>query len=210
MKTSFPALPSVLSAALLATVLLWNSGCSLPQAQADSTRYFVLSSSSTPAAPSTPAGPHWRIALRPVQVPSFLRGKAMQVRLGGNEVSYADDYRWAETLEAGIGRVLRESLDGRGVVSRVVTSAGDPHDYDVVVHVLRCEGDGKTGVARFSAEVEIFSTGPGAPRRAHDVFSTEVRGWNRQDYAQLAQKLSEAVDQLAGRIAELLENVEQP
>jgi uncharacterized lipoprotein YmbA len=181
--------------------LLFAAGCSLPQAQPDTTRYFVLGSPSpkAPATDSTATGV--RVAVRTIQLPSFLRGKAMQVRVAGNELSYADDSRWAETLEAGIGRVLRDSLEGRPGIARVVVSPGEPHDFDIAVTVLRCEGDRDAGVARFVARYEIISTAPGAEKRARETFSLEVPGWDRQSYGQLAQKLSEAVDALGEKIA---------
>lgn len=203
MKTSFlPSRAASRALFLAVTVLLAAAGCSLPQAQVDPTRYYVLS---TPAAkPASGDGAHWRVALRTVQIPSFLRGKSMQVRSGTNEVIYADESRWAESLEAGVSRVLRESLEGREAITNVVSSAGEEHDFDIVVSVLRCEGDRAAGVARFTAVIEIYSTAPGAPRIARDTFTTEVQGWNGQDYGQLAQKLSEAVEAFSNRIAALL------
>lgn len=199
----------LLPLAALAAVLL-APACNLPPAQADLTRYYVLTPSTARSNAVAPAGPRWRVALRPVEVPSFLRGKTMQVRVAANELTYADEARWAETLEAGVGRVLRESLEGRGEIAYVVTSAGEEHDFDIAVRVLRCEGDREKGVARFSAAVEIYSAGPGGARRGRDIFTTEVPGWDKQNYGQLAAKLSEAVDSFGDRIVALLGNVEKP
>jgi uncharacterized lipoprotein YmbA len=209
MKTTLPQALMILTGACLAAFAGLGAGCSLPAAQADATRYYVLTTAGTPA-PAVPAGPHWRVALRPVDVPSYLRGKAMAVRVGGNEIQYADDYRWAESLEAGIGRVLRESLEGRGEIAHVVASTGEDHDFDISVRVLNCEGDRTTGVARFTAVVEIHAAGPGAARRARDTFTLEVPGWDRRDYGQLAQKLSQAVDELGDRIVTLLATPDKP
>ena len=101
--------------------LLAAAGCNLiPVSPPDATRYYVLTTPAGKPATTAPAGSHWRVALRPVDVPTFLRGKAMQVRAGGNEIRYAEEARWAEPLEAGLGRVLRESLEGRGEVAHVV------------------------------------------------------------------------------------------
>jgi uncharacterized lipoprotein YmbA len=182
-------------------VLCLVGGCSLPQAQPDLTRYYVLTSPASPE-PAPTANSGVKIAIRPVQLPSFLRGKAMQVRVAGNEVSYADTSRWAETLEAGIGRVLRDSLENKPGIAHVVTSPGEEHDFDVIVQVLRCEGDRDKGVARLSAKFEILSAGPGSARKARESFSIEVPGWDRQSYGQLAEKLSEAVNALAEKISE--------
>ena len=200
----------VLSFPLAFAAVLLAAGCSLPPAQADLTRYYVLTTATARSNAVAPAGPHWRVALRPVEVPSFLRGKTMQVRVAPNELTYLDDVRWAETLEAGVGRVLRESLEGRGEIARVVASPAEEHDFDIAVRILRCEGDREKGVARFSAAVEIYSAGPGGARRGRDIFTTEVPGWDKQNYGQLAAKLSEAVDSFGDRIVALLGNVEKP
>ena len=133
----------------------------------------------------------------------------MQVRLTANEVAYVDEARWAETLEQGIGRVLRESLEGRPEIAHVAANATQEHDFDIAVRVLRCEGDREKGVARFSAAVEIYAAGPGGVRRGRDTFTTEVPGWDKQSYGQLAAKLSEAVDAFGDRIVALLATVEK-
>ncbi|MBS0664215.1 MAG: membrane integrity-associated transporter subunit PqiC [Verrucomicrobia bacterium] len=194
----------------LAALLLGLAACSLPPAQSDPTRYYVLTPAAARASDSAPVGTHWRVALRPVEVPNFLRGKTMAVRVASNEVVYVDEARWAETLEAGIGRVLRESLEKRPEVAFVATGGGEDHDFDIAVRVLRCEGDREKGVARFTAAVEIYSAGPGGARRGRDIFTTEVPDWNRQDYGQLAAKLSEAVDAFGDRIIALLASVQKP
>jgi uncharacterized lipoprotein YmbA len=188
----------------VAAALLALTGCNLiPPSTPDATRYYVLTT--TPAKPAAaPAeGPHWRISLRTIEVPSFLRGKAMQVRSGGNEIHYAEEARWAESLEFGLGRVLRESLEGRGEIAHVVANAGEDPDFDVAVRVLRCEGDRDAKVARFSAVVEVYAPRLGAELRARDTFVIEVPGWDG-NYGQLAAKLSQAVDGLAGNIVTLL------
>jgi hypothetical protein len=210
MKTSSRCIVTVLTGWLLLAFAGFGPGCSLPPAQPDPTRYYVLTPATSRPSAVAPAGPHWRVALRPVEMPNFLRSKTMQVRVAPNEVTYADEARWAETLEAGIGRVLRESLEGRGEIAHVVTSAGEDHDFDIAVRVLRCEGDREKGVARFTAAVEVYAAGPGGARRGRDTFTTEVPGWDKQSYGQLAAKLSEAVDEFGDRITALLATAEKP
>lgn len=200
---------SLLGLLLAAGWLLAGTGCNvIPASQPDVTRYYVLTTAATKPAMVSLAGPHWRVALRPVEVPSFLRGKAMQVRQAGNEIHYAEEARWAEALEAGLSRVLRESLEGRGEVAHVVSSAGEEHDFEIAVRLLRCEGDREAKVARFTAVVEIYLPGAGSERRARDTFTMEVPGWDGS-YGQLALKLSEAVDGLADRIVTLLGTAEK-
>ena len=190
--------------------LLAITGCNvIPASQPDATRYFVLTTPTTKPAPVAADGPHWRIALRTVEVPSYLRGKAMQVRSARNEIHFAEDARWAESLEAGLGRVLRESLERRSEVAHVVASAGEDPDFDVLVRVLRCEGDRDAKVARFVAVVEVYAPRLGAELRAKDTLVMEVPGWDGS-YGQLAAKLSDAVDQLAGHIVTLLGTAGSP
>jgi uncharacterized lipoprotein YmbA len=199
-------LPAVLAGLLAA-------GCSLPQAQPDLTRYYVLAApTEKPAAgvspaPDSAAQKPWTLGLRPVEAPPFLRNRAMLVRLGPNEVRFADESRWAEPVDAGVARVLRETLEARSDVARVVgttVNAETPRDFDVLVRVERCEGARDMHVARFVAAVEIYSVGENPVRVAREVVTTEIPGWNGQDFPDLAAKLSEAVDQLAAKVVALL------
>jgi uncharacterized lipoprotein YmbA len=199
-------LPAVLAGLLAA-------GCSLPQAQPDLTRYYVLAApTEKPAAevspaPDSAAQKPWTLGLRPVEAPPFLRNRAMLVRLGPNEVRFADESRWAEPVDAGVARVLRETLEARSDVARVVgvtVNAETPRDFDVLVRVERCEGARDTHVARFVAVVEIYSVGENPARVSREVVTTEIPGWNGQDFPDLAAKLSEAVDQLAAKVLALL------
>jgi len=175
--------------------------CSLPQAQPDTTRFYLL----TAAAAKTEAGAvaqPVRVALRPVVAPEFLRGKLIAVRAGDNEERFIDEARWAEPLEAGLTRVLRENLAQRP--GWQITERGETHDFEVAVRLRHCEGALPAGVARLAARVEIFSTEPEPRLVAQDDFSTDIPGWDGRDYGQLAKKLSEAADALAGRIAALV------
>ena len=133
----------------------------------------------------------------------------MQVRTAGNEIHYAEQALWAESLEAGLSRVLRESLEHRGEVAHVVASSGEDPDFDVLVRVLRCEGDRDAKVARFAAVVEVYAPRIGAELRAKETFTMEVPGWDGS-YGQLAAKLSAAVDDLSGRIVTLLGTAGSP
>lgn len=200
-------------AALATGVAFALGGCGLPSAQPDPTRFYMLTDATAvhaaeaSAAPAPAPAKRWRLGLRPVQLPDFLHGRAMFVHLSGNEVRFMDDARWAEPLDAAVARVLRESLESRPEIARVAASvalANEPSDADVLVRVIRCEGDAITHVARFVATVELYPSNAGGERRAQQTFSTEIPGWDGKDYDQLAEKLSEAVAQLADRTIALL------
>ncbi len=194
---------------VIAAVGLLAAACSLPQVQPDLSRYFVLTGHPGRAVDSAAAdGPHYRIGLRAVEVPAFLRTKAMLVRVSRNEVRLMEDARWAEPLDAGITRVLREDLDshpGVAQVTLVSATSDQARDFDVAIRVVRCEGGRDGDVARFAARIEILAPNANNERRANAFFSTEVTGWNGNDYGQLAQKLSEAIAELAERVVKLAE-----
>gem|GEM_PF-4279215 len=86
---------------------------------------------------------------------------------------------------AAITRVLREDLDLHPHVSRVAmltATSEQARDFDVMVHVLRCEGGRDGDVARFRVRLEILSPDANNQIRAGEVFSTEIPGWNGKDY----------------------------
>jgi uncharacterized lipoprotein YmbA len=189
-------------AAVLAVLSL--AACSLPQAQPDLTRYFLLNEVTHEAAVAEVVGEPPRIVLRPVIVPEYLRGRIMQVRVGDNELRFIDEARWAEPLEAGLTRVLREDLAQRPSRVRVVARGGDEHEFDVAVNLRRCEGVLPAGLARLAARIEIFSMGVNPELVAQEDFTLDVPGWDGSDYGELAKKLSQAADALTERIVVLL------
>ncbi len=193
-----------------AIVLAW-AGCALPEAQPDLTRYYVLTSgrAAVAEAAAASAGEERKVFLKAVNVPEFLRGKIVQVRLAENEVKYIDTARWAEPLEAGLGRVLRESLDRAEGGIEVVTRPMDARDFDIVVQVRRCEGVVPDRMARLEARVEIFSAGLESRRMAEEEFAIEVPGWDGSDYGELAAKLSEAAQSLGAKIGGMIAEVDQ-
>lgn len=188
---------SAVSLLLISVCALALSGCNiLPAPQADNTRYFVLESAAGPAAESGAV----RLGLRRVEVPAYLKSKAIVSRAGNNELRYADTARWAEPLEAGIARVLRDQLGARAAVSTYPFPAQVERDFDVVVSVLAAEG--RDDGVHFTASFEIARAADSAVvvRR---TFSAPVTAW-RGDYAQLAAQLSVAAAGLAGEIVATL------
>jgi uncharacterized lipoprotein YmbA len=186
-----------------AIAVIW-SACSLPQAQPDLTRFYLLNEVTHKGDVAEVVGQPPRIVLRPVIVPEYLRGKIMQVRVADNELRFIDQARWAEPLEAGLTRVLREDLAQRPAQVRVVARGADEHDFEVAVNLRRCEGVTREGAARLAARIEIFSTGTDPKLAAQEDFSFDVPGWDGKDYGQLAKKLSEAADAMAERFVMLI------
>lgn len=188
----------------LAAIGFMAAACSvLPEVTPDTTRYYVLTPAVASEAPKGGEMPP-RIALRPVVVPEFLRGRIMQVRYGRNEVRFIDNARWAEPLESGLNRVLRENLSQRATTVRMVTRSGEQHDFDVAVHIRQFEGVLPTGAAGVSARIEIYSTELEPKLLAQDDFVTQITNWDGKDHGQLAQKLSEAAASLSDRVIALI------
>ncbi|MBI5423106.1 MAG: membrane integrity-associated transporter subunit PqiC [Opitutae bacterium] len=171
------------------------AGCNiLPEARPESARYYVLEAH--PAADAPPAGAV-KLGLRPVEVPAYLKHKAIVTRSGENEVSYAADAFWAEPLDAGIARVLREQLAARANILAYPFPAQLPRDYDLTVRVLNAEGAAK-GV-RFVAVIELLRVGDKPEVVVRREFTAPAAAWHG-DYGQLARGLSEAVAALADDI----------
>ena len=183
------------------------SGCSFLQPAADPTRFYVLT---VPSALSNRAGggesKQWKVGLGPVEVPAYLQGKAMVVRSGANEIHFADFDRWAEPLDQGISRVIKETLSGAPNVATVtLNSHGDATlDYEVALRVLGCEGlrvEKRAGTIQFAVAWEVRSVGNKSTLTKRGMFTADPVGWDGKDYGQLAQRLSAAVAGVSQAVA---------
>ncbi len=193
--------------ALMAVSAAMLGGCQvLPTASPDATRFYVLSSTQPTNAVAEPAERRWQVALRAIDLPGYLRAtKSIVVREGGNELRYQDFNRWAESLDAGISRLLVERLRREPSVRGVTAypTRGDiPADYEVVVRVVRCEGvAGSPGQVRFEALYSILAT-DGTGRIAEEkTYVAPPVTWDGRDFSALAAAVSAGVEELAARIA---------
>jgi uncharacterized protein len=178
----------------------------VPTAQDDPTRYFVLSDASAPAAPAIPSASAVRLGLKAIRLESYLKHKEIVVRTGANEIQFRDYRRWAEPLDAAIGRVLRTSLQASGDVAQVQTEPfafDERRDYDVSVDVRRCEGvidaSGRYQAA-FSALIEVSTTGADAKVVARRLYVAPDAVWDGADFNRLASLLSGDISALGGEI----------
>ena len=183
------------------------SGCSLLQPHDDPTRFYVLTVPSAMSERATQGEfKRWKVGLRPVEVPGYLQSKSMVVRSGTNEIHFADFDRWAEPLDQGISRVIKETLSGAPNVETVtLTSRGDDTlDYEVAIRLLACEGVrvGKgAGTIRFTVTWGVRSVGKNSTPTKRGVFTAVPVAWDGKDYGQLAQRLSEAIAGASNMIA---------
>lgn len=175
------------------------SGCALLPPHADPTRFYALTVKSAPPEQAAEGGfKRWKVGLKPVEVPAYLRGKAMVVRTGANEIHFADFERWAEPLDQGISRVMKEALSSARNVEKVALNShgDDTLDYEVSIRILACEGvrveNGNSSI-RFAVTWEARSVGKNSTATKRGVFTADPVAWDGKDYGQLAGRLSEAV-----------------
>lgn len=179
---------SSLAAPLAALVL---AGCSVaPKAKADPTEFFLL----TPRPVAARAGPRPVVELAEVELPDYLRNPRMAARSGDNRIDYDEFKRWAEPLDKGAARALREGL-APAVDVRPAPAPGAA--LKLKVRVLAFEGRRGDGAAVVEAAWEL--RGGGAPRQGR--LKAARQGWDGKDYAQLARLESEAVGDLCSRLA---------
>jgi uncharacterized lipoprotein YmbA len=206
MTTKNIPLPRLLAWCAAAGLLAVLAACNVvPPPQDDPTRYFVLSDPASQAVQAPVAGAV-RIGLMPVRLESYLRRKEMVVRTGDNEVEFRDFRRWAEPLEAAIGRVVRLRMLGAPEVAQVYAEPFLPdqeRDYDVSIDVRRCEGSqapsGKFS-ASLSATIEISTAGASPRVVARKLFTAPAGAWDGRDFGQLASLLSAEVAALGQEV----------
>jgi uncharacterized lipoprotein YmbA len=193
---------------LLCAAAAWAlSGCALLHPREDPTRFYVLTAPSGQADRKAEGeSKRWKVGLRPMEGPAYLRSKAMVVRTGHNELHYAEFDRWAEPLDQGISRVMRETLGStRNVESVALNSHGDDTlDYEVAIRIVACEGvrgeDGHSSL-HFAVTWEIRLVEKSSTVAARGAFTAGPVAWNGKDYGQLAERLSEAVAGMSRAVA---------
>lgn len=189
---------------LAVSVLLATAGCQLiPEARSDPTKFYVLSTPTTTAAPPRADGPV--VHLKPIDLASYLRSRAIVVRRGNNEIEFREFARWGEPLELGLARVLREELLATGAANAVFSSnfrhEHGERDYNLTVRVVACEGEA-SGAVVFRAIWELAGAASGStlPTLSGDYHPDGFR-WDGKSETSLAAELSKAVAGLAAEIA---------
>ncbi len=191
----------VLLGALTAGAL---SGCSLLQAHADPTRFYVLTTSNALSqSPAAGGFARLKIGLRTIEMPAYLRTKLMVVRTGSNQMDFAEYDRWAEPLDEGIGRVMKDALGSAGNVESVdlISHGGETLDYEIRVRVLACEGvraESGAGSMRMGVSWEIQPVRSGGGMIKQGGFTSAPAAWDGRNYGELALELSKAIT-AAGR-----------
>jgi uncharacterized lipoprotein YmbA len=178
----------------------------LPSAQADLTRYYLLTSAARPEAKAETVSKRWVIGVRNVAIPSYLRTKSFAIRSHTNEVNFLDLARWGEPLEQGVERVLVENLQALPNVARISMQpfrAEEQRDFDLLVQVSACEGTAD-GAVQFSASWRIVALAAAENTVAEGSYTAAGLHWDGHDCGQLAAKLSEALAGISHDIAAAL------
>lgn len=194
---------------LLSLTLSFFAGCQiLPEAKVDSSRNFVLSSPAPTELVATKPVGKYQVGIRSIEIAGYLHNRRdIAVRMGANEIRFEEYNRWAEPLETGINRVLKQQLLSAEAVGGVMNypfATDLKRDYDLVIRVQNCEGavtaDGRN-VARLVAAYDIIAAGAGGQVVVRRTFTAPEQGWNGKDFGALAGALSEAVARLSEDIA---------
>jgi len=189
------------------------SGCNvIPAAQTDPTKFYVLSAPTGGAISTLPRSDNRsvRLGLRNLDVATYLKDPQIVVRTGSNEVQLQDYARWAEPLQAGITRLLREQLASTPGVTRVDVQPfplDQDLDFVVAVSVLHCEGaaggaEGKG--ARFEASIRISTGGTTPQVVARKVYVAPDAAWDGRNFDALARLLSADVQGLGDAILQAI------
>lgn len=190
---------TLIATAIVALVMV---GCSVvPEARPDLTRYYVLTNTQGNAQGVAKVGDGLKLGLKRVEVSRYLDKGSLVVLRGSNELVYNDYARWAEPISEGVGRIVRARLLDDPKVARVFVDAfpfDQTRDYDISINVTHCEGAISRGAGRvrFSAVVEITTTGDDAKVISRTEFTAPLQSWDGRNYSELTQLLSESVSLL--------------
>jgi uncharacterized lipoprotein YmbA len=205
--------------ALLLLAALSAGGCHvLPQPQVDPTHYYTLDGKADGATPAAGvSGGTLKIGLKPIVVPAYLTDRAMVVRDQKGEIHYEEYHRWAERLDDGIARLVRERLLDLPTVAAVYPPPfpiDETRDFDVTVEIDRCEGErDSTGAATaaFVATIEIARPGGDHEVVVRKKFTPPAAVWiaaksasAQPNFGALANLLGDDVKAMANEIATAL------
>lgn len=183
------------------------AACSILQPQPDLSRFFVLTPM-TPAAAPVSAKP-LRLGLGPIDFPAYLQRAPIVTRIGPNEITLSESYRWGEPLDANFARVLAQNLAALMATDQILFFpwyGGASLNYAIQISVAEFEVD-TGGEAHLRARWKIV-----------DPASEKVLRTTQSDWQQAATDsspdaavaaLSSLVEKLSREIANGLETLRQ-
>lgn len=164
---------------MLAALLLLGACASTPP-----TLFYTLE----PLISSVSSSSGSAISVGPVTVPEAVDRPQMVLRTGTNQVTLAEQRRWAESLRSAIARVVSANLAASGTTTTAATT--------VAIDIVRF--DSQLGVAIDLAANWRIRSGSDAARSGSMAWHEPVFG---NDYADLAAGHSRALAQLSRQIA---------
>jgi len=207
-RTTTTCLPIV----ILCTALLIESGCSsLLPPNPDLTRFYLLASlnemgtKGTALAPE-PALSDLSLGLGPIQIPGYLDRDNIVTRVSPNRLTIGAFDRWAEPLESGLYRVLKENLTvllGTKNICTYPFSRPDS-DYEIQIDVVRFEPTGDHSadlVARWSIKdgrtrQVLLSRDSNMRKPARSMFMAGSVGAMSEALGELSSQIATAIHQL--------------
>jgi uncharacterized lipoprotein YmbA len=161
-------------------------------------RFYTLSAPEQPAVKAV-----YSVAVGPVMVPEIVDRPQLVLRTAANEVTIANQTRWAQSLKSEIPRVIAANLAqslGDAYVSAYPHVTGGEADYRVVVDIQRFEsapGDAATVEAQWTVSP---ATGKSrAPRSGRSLAREPVQG---KGYDALVAAHGRALASISREIAE--------
>ncbi|HUI28399.1 MAG TPA: PqiC family protein [Candidatus Kryptonia bacterium] len=196
----------LVSLVLMATAVA-STGCSILAPQRDVSRFYTLAvlpeaQAAAPGRAHAASGPIY--GLGPITLPAYLDRNEIATRVSPTELTYADNDRWAERLEANATRVLLQNLSSLLATERIVTFPWPldvPVDYQIEVTVLRFERTA-AGEATLSARWRIKDVRKGKTVRFNESDFTQPGAGTTADSV---TALSAALGDLSREIAAALQ-----
>jgi hypothetical protein len=185
-----PRLSGFVLVALVAT-----SGCSLLNPRPDPSRFYLLDATETAAVGTMPR--EAALVLGPITTSTYLQRAPIATRVPPNRIEYSQRSRWAEPLEANVGRVLATNLAALLGTDEVYTYPAFPARPVVLQIALRIERleRGPGGEAEIVAQWTIRD-----PKRGLDLDAKRGTFTEAADAADMDASV-EALSRAFGRLS---------
>lgn len=188
---------------LLTGLLLTACGTTPP------TRYYVLNGavpgpdSGESAGHQAPAAEVLNIGIAGIELPGYLDQTRLVRRTGPNTLSVEQFDRWTEPLDVGVQRVLAANLADllAARVHALPWPRGLTQDYQVITQVAQFDADEQGAVILAGTWSLREGRGDTGPER--HVYRVEVPSQG-QDNAAIAAAMSEALQNLASQMAQVI------
>jgi len=196
---------------LFGLLLVATSGCHVLEPKADLTQFYVLRSTSKPAATETGAanGPHVRVG--PGSVAGYLSVTPIVTMEGPNHVKPLAIHHWAEPLPKGIARALGEDLRSRMPEATVIIypdSLPTADGLEIQYLVNRFDGALEGAVTLDVSWQLIQRPGGKVISSTHAVYVAPVLKGSNQVLAYV-ERLSLALEHWADDLAKSIQSVQK-